>query len=117
MLLVDQIINMFVAHGICRERFFQITLAELVHYLPRYKIIFYAAQYVTLPYIHIYIKRSVTTYCERRRLLNEIRLLVPSSKWTTPSTPTNVIRTYIIIDKNIILNSNIDFYQYKYSRL
>ncbi|KAG2234216.1 hypothetical protein INT48_001935 [Thamnidium elegans] len=59
----------FEKYGICHERFLQITLAELVEYLPR----------------------TVTTYYERRRLLNEIRSLVPSiSGKVSLNTPTNI---------------------------
>ncbi|KAL7331802.1 mitogen-activated protein kinase kinase kinase [Mucor circinelloides] len=67
-----QFASTFEKHGICRERFFQITLAELVEYLPR----------------------TMTTYYERRRLLSEIRSLIPTTPGQqqkhTPSTPTNI---------------------------
>ncbi|KAI9487498.1 MAG: hypothetical protein EXX96DRAFT_553495 [Benjaminiella poitrasii] len=62
----------FKKYHIYQDRFFEITLAELVQYLPR----------------------TMTTYYERRRLLNEIRSLIPSSagkqQKPAPSTPTNI---------------------------
>lgn len=33
--------NNFLEHGICHERFFEITLAELVEYLPRFFFFFF----------------------------------------------------------------------------
>ncbi|KAI8883868.1 hypothetical protein K501DRAFT_285104, partial [Backusella circina FSU 941] len=73
----------FEKYGICHERFFQITLAELVQYLPR----------------------TMTTYYERRRLLNEIRALVPSSK-PIPSTPANISINTNIHDYNDKISSS-----------
>ncbi|KAI8098224.1 kinase-like domain-containing protein [Gilbertella persicaria] len=48
----------FQKYNLCHERFFHITLAELVQFLPR----------------------TMTTYNERRRLLNDIRSLVAAPK-------------------------------------
>ncbi|OBZ87480.1 MAP kinase kinase kinase mkh1 [Choanephora cucurbitarum] len=60
-------ISTFEKYEICHERFLHVTLAELVQYLPR----------------------TMTTYYERRRLLKEIRSLLPSTQ-PTPTTPTNI---------------------------
>lgn len=50
----------------------------------------------------------MTTYYERRRLLNEIRLLVPSQNGTkpTPTTPTNVSLLLLLNYKIIFLLTN-----------
>ncbi|KAI9281134.1 kinase-like domain-containing protein [Sporodiniella umbellata] len=57
----------FEKYGICHEKFLDISLAELVEYLPR----------------------SMTTYYERRRLLCEIRALIPSNQ-TTANAPIHI---------------------------
>ncbi|KAG1469644.1 hypothetical protein G6F56_003139 [Rhizopus delemar] len=57
----------FEKYGICHEKFINISLAELVEYLPR----------------------SMTTYYERRRLLSEIRSLIPNSQ-STLNAPINI---------------------------
>ncbi|KAG0193597.1 hypothetical protein DFQ28_004264 [Apophysomyces sp. BC1034] len=65
------IASTFEEHGICREWFFRITLAELVKYLPR----------------------PITTYAERRRLLNDIRSLgaATDDQKPTPNVPTHAL--------------------------
>ncbi|CEI86220.1 hypothetical protein RMCBS344292_00663 [Rhizopus microsporus] len=60
-----QFASTFEKHNICHEKFLNISLAELVEYLPR----------------------SMTTYYERRRLLNEIRALNNNDSSDHPSAP------------------------------
>lgn len=63
------IADTFQEHGICGKEFFHISLAKLVEILPR----------------------RVTTYAERRRLLNDIRALgTPAAAHDGILTPTNI---------------------------